>query len=429
VLRGGWSVYSVPFLIDGVQQATFSQSTNLVPTLDNGLTFRANLANPFPDGVAEPPGSSLGLASFIGRDVEFIPVARKNGKSQRWELDVERELAGKWLIELAYVGNRGYDLTTVTDSLNAVPARFLSTSSIRDQARIDFLTANVINPFLGLAPGTELNGTTAQRQQLLRPFPQFGNIRTRRDDGTSIYHSGQLRIEKRFSRGYTLLASYTWSKLLELITFLNPTDSQYEKRISGNDAPHRVVVSGIWQIPFDRQHGWSKRLGRFGQAVLNGWQIQGIWQAQSGRPLELGNVFFAGNPSKLRTIINGSRVDRVFDTSGFYFSDAAVQTNGMIDPAKQISDQRIRLANNIRTLPSHLPGFRGHGLNLLDLSVIRTVSFNEATKLQLRAEFLNAFNHPQFNDPNLDPTSSAFGKITSQANLPRNIQLGVKLIF
>ncbi len=429
VLRGGWSVYSVPFLIDGVQQATFSQSTNLVPTLDNGLTFRANLANPFPDGVAEPPGSSLGLASFIGRDVEFIPVTRKNGKSQRWELDVERELAGKWLIELAYVGNRGYDLTTVTDSLNAVPARFLSTSSIRDQARIDFLTANVINPFLGLAPGTELNGTTAQRQQLLRPFPQFGNIRTRRDDGTSIYHSGQLRIEKRFSRGYTLLASYTWSKLLELITFLNPTDSQYEKRISGNDAPHRVVVSGIWQIPFDRQHGWSKRLGRFGQAVLNGWQIQGIWQAQSGRPLELGNVFFAGNPSKLRTIINGSRVDRVFDTSGFYFSDAAVQTNGMIDPAKQISDQRIRLANNIRTLPSHLPGFRGHGLNLLDLSVIRTVSFNEATKLQLRAEFLNAFNHPQFNDPNLDPTSSAFGKITSQANLPRNIQLGVKLIF
>jgi len=152
-------------------------------------------------------------------------------------------------------------------------------------------------------------------------------------------------------------------------------------------------------------------------------------QAQSGRPLELGNVFFAGDPSKLRTIINGSRVDRVFDTSGFYFSDAAVQTNGMIDPAKQISDQRIRLVNNIRTLPSHLPGFRGQGLNLWDLSVIRTLSFNEATKVQLRAEFLNAFNHPQFNDPNLDPTSSAFGKITSQANLPRNIQLGVKLIF
>ena len=61
--------------------------------------------------------------------------------------------------------------------------------------------------------------------------------------------------------------------------------------------------------------------------------------------------------------------------------------------------------------------------------MIRTLSFNEATKVQLRAEFLNAFNHPQFNDPNLDPTSSAFGKITSQANLPRNIQLGVKLIF
>jgi hypothetical protein len=100
-----------------------------------------------------------------------------------------------------------------------------------------------------------------------------------------------------------------------------------------------------------------------------------------------------------------------------------------VDPAKQRNDQRIRLANNIRTLPSHLGGFRSQPLNLCDLSVIRSFALNETTKLQLRAEFLNAFNHPQFSDPNLDPTSSSFAKITSQANLPRNIQLAVKLIF
>jgi carboxypeptidase family protein/TonB-dependent receptor-like protein len=429
VIRGGWSIYAVPFGIDGVQQAGFTQPTNLIPTLDNGLTFRANLANPFPDGVTDPPGSSPGLATFIGRDIEFVPIDRKNGQAQRWQVSLQRELPGQWLVEASYIGDRGYDLNVETDALNALPRGYLSTSPIRDQATIDFLTANVINPFRGLAPDTSLNGDTVQRQQLLRPFPQFMNIRTRRNDGSSTYHSGQFRIEKRFSRGYTLSGSYTWSKLIEKVSFLNPTDTQFEKRISGNDAPHRIVISGIWQIPFNSKQGLGRRIGRLGRIFLKDWQVEGIVQVQSGRPLEFGNVFFAGDPSTLRAHIDGSTVDAVFDTSGFYFRDAAVQTNGVIDPVKQRADPRIRLSNNIRTLPSRLTGFRGQPLRLYDLSIIRSFRFNETTKLQFRAEFLNAFNHPQFSDPNLDPTSSSFARSTSQANLPRNIQLAIKLIF
>jgi hypothetical protein len=429
VVRGGWAVYTVPFLIDGVQQLGFSQATNLVPTLDNGLTFRANLANPFPDVVIQPPGSSLGLATFIGRDIEFVPVNRSNGRAMRWQLSLQRELPGQWLVEGSYIGDRGYDLNVDTDALNAIPKKYLSMSAVRDQSTIDFLTANVTNPFRGLAPGTGLDGDTVPRQQLLRPFPQFGNIRARRDDGSSLYHSAQLRIEKRFSRGYTLLASYTWSRLLERVSFLNPSDAEFEKRISANDSPHRLVISAIWQIPFGKGHGFGRRVGRLGQLFLRDWQVQGIWQMQSGRPLDLGNVFFAGDPATLRTNISGNTVDGTFDPSGFYFSDAAVQTNGGVDPAKQRNDPRIRLANNIRTLPTHLSGLRSQPLRLCDLSVIRSFSFNENTRLQFRAEFLNAFNHPQFSDPNLDPTSSSFGKSTSQANLPRNVQLAVKLIF
>ena len=429
VVRGGWAIFSVPYLIDGVQQPGFSQSTNLVPTLDNGLTFRATLADPFPDGVAQPPGASLGLATFIGRDLEFVPINRKNGQAQRWQLSLQRELPGQWLVEAAYIGDHGYDLSVANDALNAVPARYLSTSSVRDQTTIDFLTANVTNPFRGLAQGTTLNADTVQRQQLLRPFPEFANIRTQRNDGSSIYHSAQVRVEKRFSRGYTLLGSYTWSRLIEKMSFLNPADTQFEKRISINDAPHRAVVSGVWQIPFRRDQIKRGPADRLARVVFSDWQVEGVFQAQSGRPLELANVFYSGNPSTLRATINGSTVDRTFDTGGFYFADAAAQTNGLVDPAKQRNDPRIRLANNIRTLPSHLPGFRGQPLMLCDLSVIRTFPLSESARLQLRAEFLNAFNHPQFSDPNLDPTSSSFGKTTSQANLPRNIQLAVKLIF
>lgn len=429
VLRGGWAIYTIPFIIDGVGQFGFSQSVNLVPTLDNGLTFRANLFDPFPEGLPAASGASQGLATFTGRDIEFVPVNRRNGQAQRWQLSMEREIPGQWLFELAYIGNYGYDLTTDTDILNALPERFLSTTPARDQAMIDFLTANVRNPFQGLAPGTSLNGATIQRQQLLRPFPQFGNIRTHRDDGTSIYHAGQLRVEKRFTHGYTLLASYTWSKLLERVSFLNPSDTEYEKRISANDAPHRIILSGIWELPFGRKRRWGANWNGLSEAVFGGWQLQGIWQAQSGRPLELSNLYFNGDPRTLRTKIDGSSVDAAFDTSGFYFTDAAVQTGGVVDPLKQRNDPRIRLSFNRRTFPSRLSGLRSQPLNLWDISIIKNFPFSERARLQLRGEFLNAFNHPQFNNPNLDPLSSNFGRITSQANLPRNIQLGIKLIF
>ncbi len=437
VLRGGWAIYTVPFLIDGVNQSGFSQSTNLVPTLDKGLSFRANLFEPFPEGVADPPGTRLGLATSIGQDLDFVPTSRRNGQAQRWEISVEREFPGQWLVEAAYVGNRGYDLTTATDALNAVPRKYLSTDPTRDQATIDFLTANVVNPFQGLAPGTILDGATVERQQLLRPYPQFGNIHSRRNDGSSIYHSAQFRAEKRFTQGYTLLASYTWSRLLEKVSFLNPSDTDYEKRISANDSPNRIVVSWIWELPFGKDRRFGSGWDGVTQALLGGWQLQGIWQAQSGRPLELGNVYFNGDASGLRTSIRGGTVDAAFDTSGFYFADAAVQfTNpitgqptGVPDPSKQRNDPRIRLASNIRTLPSHFSRFRGQPLNLWDVSLIKSFSFSESVRLQLRGEFLNAFNHPQFNNPFLDPTDSDFGKVTSQANLPRNIQLGIKLIF
>jgi hypothetical protein len=268
-----------------------------------------------------------------------------------------------------------------------------------------------------------------QRQQLLRPFPQFGNIRTRRDDGSSIYHAAQVRVEKRFTQGYTVLANYTWSKLLERVSFLNPTDTEYEKRISINDAPHRIVLSGIWELPFGKTRRWGTNRSGLTDTVFGGWQVQGIWQAQSGRPLELSNLYFNGDARTLQTMIGGDHVDAAFDTSGFYFTDAIVRTNGAIDPAKQRNDPRIRLAFNLRTFPSRLPSFRSQPLNLWDISLIKNFLFNEHARLQLRGEFLNAFNHPQFNNPVLDPLSSNFGRITGQANLPRNIQLGLKLIF
>ena len=94
---------------------------------------------------------------------------------------MQRELPGQWVLEGAYVASRSYELTT-DFNLNPVPRQYLSTSNVRDNDD-QFLTANVTNPFAGLIPGETLNNATAQRQNLLRPYPQFGNVDVRRYDG------------------------------------------------------------------------------------------------------------------------------------------------------------------------------------------------------------------------------------------------------
>jgi hypothetical protein len=168
--------------------------------------------------------------------------------------------------------------------------------------------------------------------------------------------------------------------------------------------------------------------------ALGGWQLNAIFQWQSGRPIDLidRNVVYFGDPSVLRAEIASANADpsrKVFDVGGFYFHDAAVQTNGVDDPAKQRADQRISLSNNLRYFPSRLPGLRGQNLNLWDISVLKKIRIVEGLHLELRGEFLNAFNHVQFSDPETNPTNANFGRVTSQANLPRNVQIGLKLIF
>jgi hypothetical protein len=433
VLRAGYAIYTVPAVINGVRQSGFSQATNIVPTNDNGLTFVANLANPFPAGVTNPPGASQGPNTFVGRQLdrwEHDANAFQNAQAMRWSISVQRELPHQWVVEAAYVGNRGYDLAVDTE-LNPVPRSYLSTSPSRDQNTINSLTANVTNPFRGLLPGTSFNGSTVQRLQLLRPYPHLANIQSRAHDGTSEYNALQGRVEKRFTKGYTLLVSYTWSKFTEQASQLNATDPAYEKRPNTADIPHRVVVSGIYELPFGHGKKWGENWNGALNGVLGGWSVQAIYQVQSGRPVTgWGNIYFNGDWNGLKA--DYGRVKDglpIFDTSGFYFHDAAVQTNGVDDPAKQRADQRIRLAQNIRYFPSQFSSVRQQTLSLMDLSFVKRLQFTGRVRGQFHIELLNAFDQPFFNVPNLDPTSSDFGKVTSTQNLPLNVQLAFKIIF
>jgi hypothetical protein len=438
VIRGGWGIYTVPHIIFGNFQPGFSQSTPIVPSPDTGLTFQATLFNPFPGGVLDPAGASLGANTFLGQDVSrFAPLDWSESQNMRYTIGVQRELPHQWLVEAAYVGSRGWDLTTGGGGaageidLNAVPAQYLSTSRVRDQAVINFLGGTVPNPFSGLIPGTTITNPTVARSQLLRPFPHLLNVRTFRSDGTSRYNSAQFKVEKRFTRGYTLLAGYTWSKFSERVFLVNPSDTEYENRLSEADVPHRFVFSGIWELPFGRDRRFGNGSGRLVDAFIGGWSVQAIGQLQSGRPISFHdrNIYFEGDLNALKTNFKGDKNNPVFDLSGFYFHDAAVQTNGVDDPVKQRADQRIRLASNIRYFPSRVPGLRSQPLNLWDISVVKQLRLSDRVRAQFHVELLNAFNHPVFSNPNTDPTNADFGKVTSQANLPRDIQLAAKIVF
>ena len=443
VVRGGLGVYTVPFIISGNFQPGFSQTTIIVPSNDLGLTFNATLANPFPSGVVAPAGASRGADTFLGQDLNnasgtrFVPLDFKNAQNTRYLISVQRELPNQWLLEGGYTGSHGWNLTTGGGGqagefeLNAIPQQYLSTSRVRDQANIDFLAALVPNPFRGLLPGTAFNAATVARSQLLRPFPQFGNVRTFDDNGTSSYHSAQFKVEKRFTKGYTLLAAYTWSRFREQVFQLNPYDATYEDRPSASDVPHRVTISGILELPFGHGRAFAANANRFTDAFIGGWSLQAIGQLQSGQPIDLNarNVYFNGDPASLKTDYSGDTNNPVFDISGFYFHDAAVQTNGVDDPVKQRADTRIRLANNVRYFPSKTDGLRSPKQNLWDISIIKQVRINDRVRGQFHVEFLNAFNRAVYANPNTDPTNADFGKVTSQTNLPRDIQLAMKLVF
>ena len=404
VFRGGLGLFVFPIGTVGVNQWGFSQVNLLVPTLDGFLTPTASLTDPFPGGTLEPVGSAAGLSTFLGRPIRFMNPNPVNPYSLRWHFGIQRELARNLVVEIGYQGNRGY-LLNIDRETNFVPRDQLSTSLTRDQPNISRLTGNVPNPFAGLLPGTPLNGTVVQRQQLLRPFPQFSSVVQQwMPEGSSSFHMLQMRVERRYGNGLTLLGNYLFSKLIEQRTFLNEADPLPERRIAAEDRPHRIVVSGSYDLPFLRnQRGGLAR-------VLGGWNFNAIYTWQVGAPLNWSgtNPIYFGGPLNL----DPRRVDGVaFDVTQF-------NRLGAEQPAL-----------NLRRFSSQFGNLRQDGANNFDMSLLKNTRLGEHLNAQFRFEAFNALNHPTFNGPNLNVTNVNFGRILSQQNQPRRIQMGLRLVW
>jgi hypothetical protein len=354
---------------------------------------------------------------------------RKTSYAEQWSFDVQRKLPGSVLLDVAYAGSRGIKLFGNL-AYNQLPNQVFS---LRDELR-----RLVPNPFIGKIATGDLSGPQVQLRQLLRPYPQFDRVTVNSPYGASTYHSLQAKVERRFSRGFSLLASYTFSKLIDDVgatiegiagetvgagagrSLQNYGNRRVERSVGAYDTPHAFAINSVWELPAGRGKRFLSGRGWL-PAVLGGWQLNGIAIFQSGTPLGLNSrttettVFSFGDV--LRPDWNGKnpyvsgkisqRLDRYFDPSAF--SPPPPYTYG-----------------NLARLLSWL---RAPGVASMDLSLFKNIRVRERVKLQFRAECFNALNHPEFGVPAIGIGNASAGVISNQANQPRDVQMALKLVF
>jgi hypothetical protein len=281
----------------------------------------------------------------------------------------------------------------------------------------------VKNPFAGLLPQSpSFNGSTIQQQQLLLPYPQFGTITQNLSPiGSATYDSLQVKVEKRFSYGFHALLSYTWSKALQATGYLNSGQdpiNDLARTFSSFDQSYRTVFSGGYQLPE------LKNRNRFVRSAIGGWQINLIGTWQAGRPVSEPDAYPSGIDPKL----SGSQ-----QTLSQFFNTCTLSTTGVRQNCAT-ADQPVawimRPPFTLRTSSTMFPNIRAPRPFLMDSSLFKEFRFRERYRFELRAEAFNTTNTVWFNPPGTTVATSSFGVVTpSQANDPRNIQLGAKVIF
>jgi hypothetical protein len=410
VLRGGygWFYDSVGVTQTVPIQVGYSMTTPIQVSRDGGLTFVTRASDPFPNGLLQPVGPGNGLKTNLGQSLNFYNSARRNPYAQRWSFGFQRLLPLQFVVDASYVGNRGTRLE-IPRNINGVPNQYLSTSFARDQARIDYLTQRLPSPFAGTDP---IYGSTVARVDLLKPYPHFGNIVYDHNAGYSWYHSLQVRAEKRFSHGFTLQSSYTFSKLMQAIEYLNAGDIMPYETLSNTDRPHLFALTGLVELPFGR----GRRLGSGMPGLLDlfvgGWQYGVVFRHQSGPPLEFGDAIFTGDIKDIPLSGSKRSAQRWFNVDAGF---------------NRISAQQR--AFNVRAFPLRFGHVRGDAQRRWDMSLQKTFRITEKLKTEFRGDLLNASNTPIFGLPDTNPTSSTFGRVSSLAWSGRQLQFALKVRF
>jgi hypothetical protein len=390
----------------------FSDSASFVSP-NNGVTPAFLLAQGFPaNGVPTASQLTPGYGAVpVGQKpataVTFYQqTGRNTGYLEQYNFNIQKQLSNSVLVEVGGLGTMGHDLPVPNQggvTINQVPT---------DE----------------LGPGNA---------QILRPFPQFSDVRVLADDiGSSKYYGINLHLEKRASKGLTIQGNYTFSRFEDNIpgrnelgdpggaltyynTYLNMNDRAQDWGLSGNDIKHRFVAEAIYEVPYGKGKAHAPG-SAFLDAVAGGWSLAYTGELHSGSPygvleaVNLTNSFSDGNrpnvvgdPTLSTNRPTAEKISEWFNTSAF--AAAPAYTFG-----------------NAGRTAGYGPGAIG-----LNLSMLKDFHIRERHDVQFRAEALNFINHANFALPNVQQGSAAFGTITSliPGNQSRIIQLGLHYRF
>ncbi len=428
-MRGGYGIFWAPpifaFSVTGLGAIGFSALSTASP----GVT----LSNPFPNGLNKPIGSAQGLLTNVGDVLHYVDQTRKAAYVQQFSFDLQRELPMGITTTLSYVGSKGSRLQIGGINDSTFNINQLTADKLTDPA----LLTSVANPFFGIIKTGALSGATVQRRQLLRPFPQFGDIFVHgASAGKSLFHSFTAKAQKRMTKDLSFLTSYTYARMNDNVigqgNFYAGTSGfapniynlAPEYGLASIDLPHRFLLSGSYELPF----GKGKALlnsNAFVDRLVGGWQFNVIGTVQSGYPLSITqatnntNAYSSGQRPNL---VAGANILAANALQNALSPNAA--DGGYFNPAAFTTAPASTFGTLSRTLD-----VRGPGQKNWDISLLKDTTIYESFKIQFRMEAINAFNTPVFRAPNTTFGSSSFGKITAQANFARVIQMSLRLMW
>jgi hypothetical protein len=449
VARGGYGMYFINpnnHWANGDVFQGFDQQTPLVSSLNGGQTYLPGLLdNPFPTGILAPVGAAGGLNTFLNRDITFFDPNFQTPYVHQFSAGFQFELPYSSMLEVSYVGSRTRKLQTEWDGLNEPSAAFRKLCNPFEGGDPAWCSQQTVaNPFKGVEAfrGTGLfTADSISRYQAARPFPQFNRIRTRGDNSGAIWYNAlQMQHQTRFRGGLTMLSSYTWSKQIERWGYTNQPDRIPQQSLYLWDRPWRVTFTPQWQLPFGRGRKFLSGANGLVERLAGGWEMNAFFSWDAGRPWDLPeNTYLLGDPKVEVENWNAHQVRGVSPCVAQYrnntrqfelmpYAVAAGCTQPVILHAPQFSFGR--------TVPSRSNNIRLHSAPNLDFSINKKTMITERFTLQFRAEAFNATNTYYYGRTHFinNPNDANFGTIfpgdaTDQNRYPRQLQLGLKLLF
>ena len=380
------------------------------------------MSNPFPSGVQQPLGQSLGRYTNLGNSIGAAgnatngidPFDVKPAINDRFSFSYQREIWGRIVLDFEYFHNREINVPYAVDLNMADPAFSYEDTeiyfqSVGAQSLLELSDSGQVSRHFAHA-------VTITQGALLRPYPQYGVINQTNTPGKKEHlHSFEIQAQRAYGKGLSVLVAFAYQReqTQEFFDDLATFARRFEWR--DTDTPRRRLTSAIsWDIPIGKGRSLLKDAPKGVDLIVGGWTFTTFTRLYSGRPLFFTqNLIVDGNPK-----LDNPTQDRWFDTSKFH-------------PLPTSTDPALPPNLHKRDNPWTFPGVEGPGIAQTDMTLSKSFHLTERFSLEARVESYNVFNHINLANPTVDFTSANFGKVTTKlvAYNGREVQYGLRLRF